>query len=77
MGECGQCLLAGEQATPHGGGTLEHWSGYSEQNQQNRSGGQEVSGLETDLATSTSVQADAESATRRAVSIKKADQRYN
>lgn len=34
-------------------------------------------GLETDLATSTSVQADAESATRRAVSIKKADQRYN
>lgn len=67
----------GEQGALHGRGTLEHWSGYSEQNQQNRSGGQEVSGLETDLATSTSVQADAESATRQAVSIRKAGQRYN
>lgn len=70
-------LPGGGQGALHGGGTLEHWSGYSEQNQQNQSGGQEVSGLETDLSTSTSVQADAESATRQAVSIRKAGQRYN
>ena len=58
-------------------GTLEHWSGYSKQPQQNGSGGQEMSGLETDLVMSPSVQGDAERATGQEIPIRKAGQMYN